>query len=661
MTGSLRSTARNPIAVALMGFLVLIFLILGVSGGGGRLPDALKGIDPNSVISAGQHTVSAQDFKKAWDRQKDSIDQRAGQPVPLNFLVERGVDQQIVNQMAQEQAELEMLRRSGITPGDAQVDAEIKKLPFAVDRVTGLYNERQFTSFLAQQGMTPRQAQTEIRDELAHRAFGFAIEAGFRTPRLYAALSAVQGLENRDVSFFVMDQQAVPMPAPPTDAQLQAFMKAHAAELTVPETRLVTLVLFSAKAAAPTLTVDPAAVQKEFDFKKDSLSSPETRTIVQIPVKTAAQGAEASVRLARGEDPGAVAATYGAQPIVYEDKPQSAIADRKLAVAAFALKAGEVSGAVQGDLGLGVLKVIKVTPGKVATLATARPQIETDLRAKLAQDKVYDTTQKFEDARDAGATIADAAAKSGAVAMTVGPLTAQGTDADGKPIPGLSEKIVKAIFAASGGGAGSDVTNTEPGEYYAFRVDRIIPAAVPPLESKRPQLTQAYMRETLIAALKAKADALMAQMRKGGTIEAAAAQVGGHVSHQVGMQPIRIQQYQALGRDVLQGVFSEKPGAVFADGGPGGIFIVKLDAVRSGEVMDMARAVQVIGPKVNQEYVSDVEAAVRDAAQAAIKPRTNLTLARQAIGVDQATLDKLNAKPGAKPGAKPAKPSGPAL
>lgn len=661
MTGSLRSTARNPIAVALMGFLVLIFLILGVSGGGGRLPDALKGIDPNSVISAGQHTVSAQDFKKAWDRQKDSIDQRAGQPVPLNFLVERGVDQQIVNQMAQEQAELEMLRRSGITPGDAQVDAEIKKLPFAVDRVTGLYNERQFTSFLAQQGMTPRQAQTEIRDELAHRAFGFAIEAGFRTPRLYAALSAVQGLENRDVSFFVMDQHAVPMPAPPTDAQLQAFMKAHAAELTVPETRLVTLVLFSAKAAAPTLTVDPAAVQKEFDFKKDSLSSPETRTIVQIPVKTAAQGAEASVRLARGEDPGAVAATYGAQPIVYEDKPQSAIADRKLAVAAFALKAGEVSGAVQGDLGLGVLKVIKVTPGKVATLATARPQIETDLRAKLAQDKVYDTTQKFEDARDAGATIADAAAKSGAVAMTVGPLTAQGTDADGKPIPGLSEKIVKAIFAASGGGAGSDVTNTEPGEYYAFRVDRIIPAAVPPLESKRPQLTQAYMRETLIAALKAKADALMAQMRKGGTIEAAAAQVGGHVTHQVGMQPIRIQQYQALGRDVLQGVFSEKPGAVFAAGGPGGIFIVKLDAVRSGEVMDMARAVQVIGPKVNQEYVSDVEAAVRDAAQAAIKPRTNLTLARQAIGVDQATLDKLNAKPGAKPGAKPAKPSGPAL
>ena len=236
-------------------------------------------------------------------------------------------------------------------------------------------------------------------------------------------------------------------------------------------------------------------------------------------------------------------------------------------------------------------------------------------------------------------------------------MTAQGTDADRQPIAALDEKIVKAIFAAQSGGSGSEVASTEPGENYAFRVDKILPPAMPALEAKRPMLTVAYMRETLINALRAKADALMAQMRKGGTIEAAAVQVGGHVTHQVGMQPLRVRDYQAMGRDFLQGVFSGKPGDVFAAGAPGGIYIAKLDAVRPGEINQMARAVQMVGPRTTQEYVGDIESAVREAAQGAIKPHTNLALARQAIGVDQATLDKL----APKPAAKGAKPSGPAL
>ena len=41
MTGALRSTARNPVAIALMGLLILVFLVLGV-GGNGRFPDLFR-------------------------------------------------------------------------------------------------------------------------------------------------------------------------------------------------------------------------------------------------------------------------------------------------------------------------------------------------------------------------------------------------------------------------------------------------------------------------------------------------------------------------------------------------------------------------------------------------------------------------------------------
>ena len=76
MTGMLRSTARNPIAVAIMGALILVFLILGV--GGGRFPDAFKSVNADSVVSVGTHAMSSRDFQKIWDQQKQKFEQQAG-------------------------------------------------------------------------------------------------------------------------------------------------------------------------------------------------------------------------------------------------------------------------------------------------------------------------------------------------------------------------------------------------------------------------------------------------------------------------------------------------------------------------------------------------------------------------------------------------------
>ena len=55
MTGTLRSTARNPVAVALMGLLILVFLVIGI-GGNGRFPDLFRQVRADSVVSAGGHS-----------------------------------------------------------------------------------------------------------------------------------------------------------------------------------------------------------------------------------------------------------------------------------------------------------------------------------------------------------------------------------------------------------------------------------------------------------------------------------------------------------------------------------------------------------------------------------------------------------------------------
>ncbi|MGA0600659.1 peptidyl-prolyl cis-trans isomerase [Caulobacter sp. KR2-114] len=658
MTGSIRPTARNPIAVAMMGILTLVFLIIGVSGGGGGLPNAFRSIDANAVIVAGSHTVSQAEFKRIFEQRKQQIDQQQGQPVPLDLLVENGIDQQIVDTLAAERSELEMLSRAGIRPSNSMIDAFLKRQPRFQNPVTGAFDASAYTGWLQSEGLTAREVQEEVRDELADEQFGLGLRYGFHAPRIYTAVAVAQAFANRDVSFFVLDQHAVAPVPPPTDAQLVAYMKAHATDFTLPEMRTFTLVRFSAKEQQASVTVDDAALQREYNFKKDSLSKPETRSLVQIPVKSAAQGADVAARLGKGEDPASVAKAIGAQPIDYADKPKSAVVDAKIAAAAFGMSVGQVQ-VVQGDLGLGVVKVSKITPGQVMTFEQARPQLEQAIRERGARAKVGAMTDKFDEARDGGASLTDAAQKAGATVVSIGPVTAQGQDLTGKPVAGLDPKILKSAFAEALGGPGTDTQAISSGESFALRVDKISPPALPPVDQNRDALARRYTAETLFNELKAKADALMAQIRKGGSLEAAAAQVNGHVTHQVGLQRVTAQQQvQTLGQPFLQAIFGVKPGEVFDALGPTGLYIARLDAVRAGDTTQMARAVQSYGPRVSEAYAGDIYQAAQGASQHMVKPRTNINAARTAIGVSAETLAKLKAQ-AAKPGkaTTPAKPA----
>ena len=619
-----------------MGLLILVFLLLGV-GGGGRFPDMFRGGKADAVVTAGGHSTSTIDYRRIFEQQKQRYEQQAKQPATTEFLVRNGFDQQLLNQIAIDQASSEMFARAGLVPDATLIDAQIKQIPVAFDRVTGKFSEKQFLQFLASQGLTARQVQADLTDELAQRHFTFAVAAGFKAPRAYAALGAVAALQNRDVRYFDLDARAVVQPPAPTDAQILAFMKANAAQLTRPEMRVISLAKFSASALAPSLTVSPAEIQKEFDFRKDSLSSPELRDIVQIPVHSASEGAQAANRLRAGEDPTAIAKAFGGAPVTYAAKPRTAIADGKLAAAAFSMTEGQVSGPIQGDLGLAAIKVVKISPAHVATLESARSKIEADLRSKAARNKAYELSQKFDDARQAGASVTDAARKAGVALQSVGPVSAEGVGLDDKPNPLINDKIAKSAFAMRAG-EDSDVQDAGGGEYFALHVDKVIPPTLRTVDEVRGPVAQELHRQALVAALRAKAESLMAEIRQGKSMDAVAASAGAHVVSQPGMQLIQAERYKALGREFLAQVFAQKPGEVFLAGAPDGAFIIRLDAVRPGDVAQTAQFLEAVRQKASREYLQDLLTTTKAAAEKSIGVNINLNLARQTLGVDPASI-----------------------
>ncbi len=628
MLATFRALAKSPLVIGLLVILVASFLLWSIrdvfryTGGGG-----------DAVIQAGSRSIGAARFRQMFDDELKSAGQQTGQTVSAQDAIRNNLDREVADALASEEAFAELIRRSGVRPSDKLVVDEIRKAPRFFNPVSGAFDRQAYEQFVQQVGMSDAEFEAILRDELAQAQFVSGVAAGLRPPRLYDALVAAAQGDGRTFAYFTLPITAVPPPPKPTDAQLGQIIKQFGDRLKRPEMRQLTLLQFSTSAAGAAITADAAAVQKRFEFEKDALSTPEKRSLIQIPARNGAAAAAAAARLRQGQDANAVARSLGVQPIVYNDTPQAAIADRKAAQAAFSLKAGETSGPVQGDLGLFVLKVVGITPGHVASLEEARPKIEAEVRKAQAQAQVDAKVRKYEDARSGGANMIEAARQAGITPLALPPVTAQGQGMKG-PAPAVAPKVLQTAFTLSAG-QDSDIIDLGQGEYAAVQVDKVLPPATPSLDELRPQLTQLWMARDLETRLQAKASGLADQVRKGRSMEQVAASAGLAVSHGVGVE--RANAGQTFSQDLLAQLFPAKPGEVVVgpDVRPGPVVVARLQAVAPAAGPAAAQAAANQRPAMTRALLQDLGAAARAAARELVKPKVNYARARAAVGGDQ--------------------------
>ncbi len=183
----------------------------------------------------------------------------------------------------------------------------------------------------------------------------------------------------------------------------------------LPERRKFTVVRFSAKALAPTLTIDPKAVEQQFEARKASYDKAGDALAGRDSAERSRQGAAgrpapAPRATTRKPSPSRSASTRSATPTSRSRRSPTS----KAGAAAFAMQAGQVSGPVQGDFKTVVIKVTKVTPAQPPTSTRRAPRSKRELRQAQASKRPTDLSNKFDDlVRGGGASLADAAAKVG--------------------------------------------------------------------------------------------------------------------------------------------------------------------------------------------------------------------------------------------------------
>ncbi|MBL8770180.1 MAG: SurA N-terminal domain-containing protein [Phenylobacterium sp.] len=639
MLSSIREFAKSWPARILMGILAISFVGWGANSVGVSM------IPANEVIKAGSRSLSMQEFRREYDNYKKRLEQQSGQTITQEMAEENRLDATVLTGVATREAFAELLWRAGIRPADKLVLEQVEKIPAFFDPITGRFDKKTFETQLAQNGLTPEMFDRGARDDIAAMHWARAIQNGLAVPRSYGALASVYALESRDLAYFILTPSAVPQPAAPTDAQLRAFMNENKQALTVPETRVLTIVPFTPQAVAASAAsgpIDPAELQKRYQFRKDTLSQPETRTVVQIPAKDQAAAQQAAARLQRGEAPAAVARALGVDAVTYEEKPRTAIADRKVAEAAFRMQAGQIA-PVQGDLGLAVVKVVSVSPGREVSLEEARPMLEAEIRKDMVAEKVYAQTQAYDDAHQSGGSVAEAAAKAGVQAQTIGPINAQGVDDQGRQYGGIPPKILETAFSLPAGGE-SEITELGEGAYFVVKVEKVVAPHMRPLEEIRPQLAQEYMRRQVIRALEAKATELSARVQKGESIETVASAAGVSVQRVPGLTRQTAETQQQLGREVIGRAFAAKPGEAWSARAPNGLAVGQVSNVRMDAGPTAARLAETNRGELTQAIFREMADSAQAYARTKLKVKTNAELARSAAGFAPAEKGKAEPK-----------------
>jgi peptidyl-prolyl cis-trans isomerase D len=292
-----------------------------------------------------------------------------------------------------------------------------------------------------------------------------------------------------------------------------------------------------------------------------------------------------------------------------------------------------------------VVKVTEIIPGKTVTLDDARAKIEGEVKQEQAKEKIYDVVQKYDDAHSGGASMAEAAKAAGQKVESGPPISSTGQTESGSRAQ-LPPKVLQTIFTLPAGGE-SDVIDLGQGEYWVVHIDKVLPTTPYTLDEKigpttvRDEVTKAYMTREMVTRLRAKADALTAEVKGGKSIEAAAAEVGGKVEQasnvlRTAAQQTAPNQPPAYSQDFLGAVFNAKVGDVVAgsQSGPPGVVIAKLTKIQEPPAPMLAAYAEAVRRSTTSALDQDLNNAARTAAVLKMKPTTDPKLARRALGIE---------------------------
>lgn len=491
--------------------------------------------------------ITREAFTERFGQYRQMMAQRLGPGTDLSILDRPEVKVGFLNQLIDEQALLAANDKLGIVVPAAAIREEIAKIPaFQTD---GQFDAEQYKAALMSIGKSPLGFEDEVRRNLAMRELPIQLAASAIVTD--AEVDAYLRLrdERRDFRFAKLDKPAQKDGEVKQD-EIDAYYKAHPADFMVPERVAIEYVELNATAIPFDETPDDSVLKDRYEKEKNRFVTAEQREASHILIKVAGKGGpdEQKAALAKAEDvekqlkDGKDFATLARQ---YSDDLGSknqggelgwldkGITEEAFESALFGLAKGEVSKPVLGSEGYHIIKLVDLRPGKTRSFEEVRTELLKEYQ-NSERDRLYsEKAGRLTDLAYQDPSSLDAVSKElGVPIQKAGPFArVGGTGIAANPA------VIKAAFSDSVlvQKNNSDPIDLGPSHIIVLRDSEHLAATPRPLAEVQDQIRTRILAERLAKQAREHADALFADLAKGGSLDALAAANGLKVEDEKGI------------------------------------------------------------------------------------------------------------------------------
>jgi len=466
----MHTLSKSWMATLLMGGLTLSFVMWGIA-------DVFTGGTASNVATVGGTDIGPQEFQSTYRNFLRTQSQRMNNEITPEMAEKMGLGAVVLQQMISRTALNNEAQRLGLTTSDAAVAQNVRAMaPFR--GTLGQFDRPTFMQAIQTAGYTEEQFLGEVRQDMTRDQMIQAMEGNFLIPSTYAQAIFQYIGEKRAADYVILSpEQAGDIP-PPSDAGLEAYVKAHSVRYSTAEYRDADYAAIMPADVMGSITVTDAQIQQDYDAHKATYVIAEKRDVQQIEFKTLAEAQAARAKIQSGTSYEDLAAQRGLKPeqISLGTLAEADLPDTERAKAIFALPLNEVSQPIKTGFGGFVLaRVTKIAPGSSKSLADVKEDIRKDLTNQLTANKLVDAVNIYTDARSGGDDLAAAAKKAGMKFEHLKNVDVTGLKSDGSKadVPADPE-FLPAVFKGDVGDD-SDPFPTKLGAYYVVHVTGVTP------------------------------------------------------------------------------------------------------------------------------------------------------------------------------------------
>lgn len=625
MLAFFRRMLSSWVAIALLGVIMIAFIITGVGTPGGGL---VSGMREDSVATVDGTPVTIADISS---RAQGALNEARRQTPTLTmpaFITAIGGISPLLDQFIGTRVLTAWAQRHGVMTSERLIGAEIAAIP-AFQGPTGAFDQTRMNAVLGQQRMNFATLHSGVSDDILRRLLLTPLSAGANAPLGLVTPYATLLIARHEGSAGMVPATLDGLPQP-TDAEIAAWYKANAARYALPERRVLRYALVGPEQAAVAPPTD-AEIAAAYKADASKYAPSETRTVAQVVLPDEAKAKAFSAKVSGGTPFAKAAADAGFAPadISLGDLTRDALTSAtspEVAAAAFALPSGGTTSPLKTGLGWSIVHVDAAKTNAGKSLDQAKPEIITALTKKKTDDATAALIQKIEDSLGNGSSFDDVVKAHKLAVVTTPPLIGDGSapgNATFKP-----DATVAALMKVAVDMSAQDPPTVEqvgPDQHAAIvSVTNVVPAAPIPLAQVRPQVTAQMMMQRAADRARATAQAILAKLNAGQTLAAAFAAAKLPAPQTVAAAQVDLARLGANVPPVLRTIFRLTPGkSDIAPGQGGSWFVAHLDRIVPGDPSILPAIASAtrneLGQSLGEEYVRQFV----NAARAEVKVKTN--------------------------------------